>query len=80
MGLFDRFRKKDAPSPEVQGLMNDLSSDQAPVRAQAAKRLGELGSAAAAAQPALEDAIADVDGDVCLAASDALSKIRKDSV
>ena len=35
-------------------------------------------TAAAAALPALEVAIADEDGDVCLAASDSLSKIRKD--
>jgi len=56
-----------------------LGSEDARVRETAARELGAMGSRAAAAQSALEDALADTDGDVCLAASDALSKIRKEA-
>ncbi len=75
MGLLDRFKKKD--DPEIQALIAELSEPDWKRRAQAARRLGELGARAGAAQPALEEAIADDNGEVCLAASDALSKIRK---
>jgi len=36
-----------------------------------------MGAAAEAAVPPLEEAISDEHGEVCLAASDALSKIRR---
>lgn len=77
MGLFDKFKKK--VEPEIQALIDQLSAPDAPTRAQAARALGALGARAAPAQPALEEAIADEDGDVCLAASDALSSIRKEA-
>ena len=77
MGLFDRFKKKI--DPEIQALIDRLGSPDAPTREAAARALGELGERGADAQPALEEALADEDGDVCLAASDALSKIRKEA-
>lgn len=77
MALFDRFKHKIDPS--IQALIERLESQDARVRETAARELGAMGSRAAAAQPALEDALADTDGDVCLAASDALSKIRKEA-
>jgi HEAT repeat protein len=76
MALFDRFKKID---PSIQALIERLGSEDARVRETAARELGAMGSRAAAAQSALEDALADTDGDVCLAASDALSKIRKEA-
>lgn len=75
MGLFDKFKKKI--DPEIQALIDQLGEPDPRRRQAAAERLGELGGRSAPAQPALEEAIADDDGDVCLAASDALSKIRK---
>ncbi len=75
MGLLDRFRKK--ADPEIETLIAELAEPDWKRRLKAAHRLGELGARAGAAQPALEQAIADENGDVCLAASDALSKIRK---
>jgi len=75
MGLFDRFKKKI--DPEIQALIDRLASDDARTREAAARSLGDLGSRAADAQPALEECLADPDGDVCLAVSDALSRIRK---
>jgi len=75
MGLFDKFKKKiDA---DIQALIDQLADSDAGRRKDAATKLGELGARATPAQSALEDAIADVDGEVCLAASDALSRIRK---
>ncbi len=78
MALFDRFKSKIDPA--VQALIERLGSEDARTRESAARELGSMGSKAAAAQPALEEALADTDGDVCLAASDALSKIRKDAL
>jgi len=77
MGLFDRSRKKI--DPDVQALIDRLRAADAPTREAAAQALGAMGSRAADAQPALEEALADEDGDVCLAASDALSRIRKEA-
>jgi HEAT repeat protein len=77
MGLFDRFKKKI--DPEVQAQIDRLGSAEARTREAAARALGEMGVRAADAQPALEEALADEDGDVCLAASDALSRIRKEA-
>ena len=78
MGWFDKLRGKRESDPRVAVLLAQLTDADAARRAAAAVALGELGAAAVEAQPALEEAIADSDGDVCLAASDALSRIRKD--
>lgn len=78
MSLFDRFKRArtaDVGSP-IPDLVRRLRDDDWQVRRDAAVALGELGAAAEEAMPALEDAIADDNGEVCLAASDALSKIR----
>lgn len=77
MGLFDRF--KSGGDSQIKALIADLKHADPKKRYAAAQKLGELGKDASAAMPALEDAIADDDGDVCLAASDALSKIRRDA-
>ena len=81
MGLFDKFKKPTPPPEEDDGVDLDslivgLSDTAWEVRARSAKALGELGARAEAAVPALEEAISDEHGDVCLAASDALSRIR----
>jgi HEAT repeat protein len=84
MGLLDAFkRKKDGPDgpngrdAEVERLIAELKSPDRAVREAAAARLGQLGTRAAAAQQALEEATCDDDGDVCLAAADSLSVIRR---
>ena len=56
MGIFDKFKKKDA---EVEALIVDLSDADWQKRQTAAQQLGQLGSRASPAQSALEDAIAD---------------------
>lgn len=76
MGLFDRF-KKSAADPRLTQLTAELRHAEAARRLAAATALGDLGAAAQAAVPDLEEAIADADGEVCLAASDALARIRK---
>ena len=54
-------------------LLDAAESSYASLCAQA---LGDLGAAAESAVPALEEAISDEHGDVCVAASAALSRIR----
>ena len=80
MGLFDKFKKSEPPEPEggadLAPLIAGLSDPAWEVRARSAEALGQLGAAAQEAVPALEEAISDEHGDVCLAASDALSRIR----
>ena len=78
MNLFDRFKRERAATrgSPVADLVRRLQDDDWQVRRDAAVALGELGAAAEEAMPALEDAIADDNGEVCLAASDALSRIR----
>lgn len=81
MGLFDRFKKKEPAAtgvdPEVAALVQRLRDGAWKTRYDAAERLGELGARSLTAVPALEDAISDDNGEVCLAASDALAKIRR---
>jgi HEAT repeat protein len=84
MGLFDVFkRRKDEPAepdgrdPEVERLVGELKAPDRHAREAAAHRLGSLGARAAPAQAALEDATSDDDNDVCTAAADALSAIRR---
>jgi HEAT repeat protein len=80
MGLFDRFKKKDAPArsdTELEALIGQLRSLEWQSRHAAATRLGELGARALPAVPFLEELISDDNGEVCLAASDAMSKIQR---
>jgi len=78
MGLFERLKKGgDAPGDaEVERLTAELTAADWRLRKAAAEGLGALGARARPAVPALEEAIADEHGEVCVAASDALSKIR----
>jgi HEAT repeat protein len=81
MGWLDRFRKKpeDAPRPDarVGELVRQLGAEDWNARFEAARALGALGAAAAEAQGALEDATSDEHNEVCTAAADALSAIRR---
>lgn len=77
MGLFDRFKGKKTSDPRLTQLTAELRHGDPQRRLAAASALGDLGAAAQAAVPDLEEAIADTDGEVCLAASDALARIRK---
>jgi HEAT repeat protein len=79
MGLFDRFKGKKSADPRLSELIAQLRDADPARRLAAAGALGDLGAAAQAAVPDLEEAIADSDGDVCLAASDALARIRKEA-
>ena len=79
MGFLDRFRKgPEDPSGGVDlaPLLEQLKHPDWEQRAAAAQALGDLGRAAESAVPALEETISDEHGDVCLAASSALSRIR----
>jgi hypothetical protein len=77
MGLFDRFRKQDQPSEEVNALIAHLDDEAAEERLEACRALGNLGDAAKSAIPRLQDLLSDVDGDVCLAAANAISQIDR---
>ncbi|MBI5434936.1 MAG: HEAT repeat domain-containing protein [Planctomycetes bacterium] len=78
MGLFGKlFGGGGGGDAEVQKLVKDLKDADWEKRFAAAKKLGEIGDRATPAMPALEEAIADENGEVCLAASDALSRIRR---
>ena len=82
MGLFGFGKKKQAgPSPEeqaqIQAFIADLKSEDAKVRLAACEGLLAKAEVAAAAAPALLDLIDDPDGDVCLAASSALTEIQR---
>lgn len=83
MGLFDIFKKKDAPPPspgpdaELAALVARLKDSDPKVRLDACQRIGALKGRAASARPALEELIVDPDGDVCLAAAEAMSAILR---
>lgn len=81
MGLFDRFKKKpdssQSPDPEVEALIGKLKAPEWKARFDAAQALGALRARAAPAQAALEDATCDEHNEVCTAAADALSSIRR---
>ncbi len=78
MGLFDKLKgSSGGSSSDIQKLVLQLKDPNWKTRFDAATALGNMGSKATSAMPALEDAIADDNGEVCLAASDALSKIRR---
>ena len=81
MGLFDIFKKeKDepgGPDPIVLALIARLKSAEWERRLDASHELGRMGARAASAQPALEEATCDENNEVCTAAADALSAIRR---
>ena len=82
MGLFGFGKKKDkGNSPDVQArieeLCSDLKSEDPKVRLAACEELLAKAEVAADAEPALLDLIDDPDGDVCLAASSALTEIQR---
>ena len=79
MGLFDRFKARKSSDPRLVELTTQLRDGSPERRKAAAVALGDMGAAAQAAVVDLEEAIADEDGDVCLAASDALARIRRAS-
>jgi HEAT repeat protein len=76
MGILNKiFGGSKEPSPRVQGLMGELRSDDPAVRKAACEALGELGGEAELATELLEELIQDQDGDVCMAAAAAISKV-----
>lgn len=81
MGFFDRFKKQPqapvGPDPEVDALVIRLKASDWKIRFEAARALGALGVRGSSAQNALEDATADEHNEVCTAAADALSAIRR---
>jgi len=83
MGLFDMFKKKEAtpppsgPDAELCALVAQLKDADPKVRLDACVRIGEMKARAASARPALEELIIDPDGDVCLAAAEAMSAILR---
>ena len=78
MGLFDKLKNAlGGEDPQVKDLIDKLQHSDWKTRYDAAVKLGDLGAKASPAMPALEEAISDDNGEVCLAASDALSKIRR---
>ena len=81
MGLFDFLRKKpeapQGPDAEVEALVRALQHSEWKTRFDAANKLAALGTRAAPAQSALEDATSDESNEVCTAAAAALSAIRK---
>lgn len=81
MGLFDFLKKKEpAPAgadPELEALVRKLKDPDAKVRLDTCQKLGAMKARAASARPALEELIVDPDGDVCLAAAEAMSAILR---
>ena len=81
MGLFDIFKKKPegagGPDPVVAALIERLKSPDWQTRLEAVRELGRMGLRAAAAHQALEDATCDENGEVCTAAADALTTVRR---
>lgn len=79
MGLFDRFKKGPKPSgrdPRLPQCIAELRDPDWRTRKRAAEALGLLGVGVDEVVTALEGAIADENGEVCLAASEALCRIR----
>lgn len=80
MGLFDLFKKKDAaaePTPDIAGLIAELTSGDVQRKIAACRRLAQMGPRAQAAVPALMELLHDDDGDLCNAAAAALSAIER---
>jgi HEAT repeat protein len=83
MGFFDLFKKQgptpapSGPDSELQALVAKLKDADPKVRLEACQRIGAMKARAASARPALEELIVDPDGDVCLAAAEAMSQILR---
>jgi len=82
MGLFDRFKKKDAdtsaaPTAEVRVLVAQLGAGDARQKIAACQALAKIGPPAQAAVPALMELLHDDDGDLCNAAAAAMSSIER---
>jgi HEAT repeat protein len=83
MGLFDFLKKKEpapagaAADPELEALVRKLKDPDPKVRLDTCLKLGAMKARAASARPALEELIVDPDGDVCLAAAEAMSVILR---
>lgn len=83
MGLFDFLKKKQqdappaGPDPELDALVRKLKDPDPKVRLDTCHKLGAMKARAASARPALEELIVDPDGDVCLAAAEAMSVILR---
>ena len=81
MGIFDFLKKStDSPSADiarVQELVVMLSSEDPKTRLAACKELEQLAPSGKAAAEKLLDMIDDSDGDVCQAASAALTEIQR---
>ena len=76
MGIFNKlFGGSNEPSPRVQELMEQMRSEDPAARKAACESLGELGEEAKPATELLEELIQDQDGDVCIAAAAAISKV-----
>jgi HEAT repeat protein len=80
MGLFGKlFGGGRAPAPEtrVRELQAHLDDPDPRIRERACRELGDLGAAARPAADRLLALTNDEDGDVCLAAADAYSKVER---
>lgn len=84
MGLFDKLfgGRRDAGDEgardeEVQRLLLALDDPDPARRADACRRLGELGDRARIACERLQELFTDEDGDVCNAAADAYARIER---
>jgi len=86
MGLFGFFKRAGKPDVEVSSAVlaeietcvRDLNDGAWETRLKACETLGSHGPVARAATPKLQQMIDDDNGDVCLAAAAALSKIERE--
>jgi len=85
MGPFGFFKKRDRearprgqPAPRTAELVRQLDDPDPARRRAACEELAEMGSEAEAATAKLQELIHDDDGDVCLAAAAALSRIERE--
>ena len=76
MGFIKKmFGGSGQPSERVLKLMEDMRSDDPAVRKAACDEAAELGPEAKPTTELLEELIQDDDGDVCMAAAAAISKV-----
>ena len=76
MGIFNKlFGGSKEPSPRVLELMEQMRSEDPSERKAACEAIADLGDEAKPATELLEELIQDQDGDVCIAAAAAISKV-----